>query len=304
MRSCWVWRRPAVSTMQTSAAALPRARDGIEGDRARIGPLRALDQLDAGALRPALELLDGRGAERVRRADDHRLPERLAQVPGELADGRRLARAVDADDEDDGRVRADVDRVVAGAGELGEQLGEPLRERLAADEVALLRLALEALDHLGRRAGAHVGEDQRLLEALPGLLVEVALEERRLHLGAERLARLAHVLAQAAEEAAPALLAHRLGLPGGRGAPGDEEVLPVSGHGAGRIGHAPPHPWSRPARRSGRGSAARARAVAAPLSPAPRSGTSSGGRRAGRPRRRPGAAPGGRRGRGRDGARR
>ena len=44
--------------------------------------------------------------------------ERLAQVPGELADRGRLAGAVDADDEDHGRVGPQVDLVVAGAGEL------------------------------------------------------------------------------------------------------------------------------------------------------------------------------------------
>ena len=133
---------------------------------------------------------------------------------------------------------AEVDRVVAGAGELGEQLGEPRGERLAADEVALLGLLLELRDDLRGRARAHVGVDQRLLQPLPGLLVEVALEQRRLHLGAERLARLAHVLAHAPEEAAPALLALGLGLGGGqRRLAGDEEVVPVARHGAGRIGH-------------------------------------------------------------------
>ena len=54
---------------------------------------------------------------------------------------------------------------------------------LAADQPALLGLALELLDDLRGRAGADVGVDQRLLEALPGLLVEVALEQRRLDLG-------------------------------------------------------------------------------------------------------------------------
>ena len=77
--------------------------------------------------------------------------------------------------------------------------------------VALLGLALELLDDLRGRAGADVGVDQRLLQALPRLLVEVALEQRRLNLGRERLARLAHVLAQAPEEAAALLLALGLG---------------------------------------------------------------------------------------------
>ena len=58
----------------------------------------------------------------------------LAQMPGELADRRRLARAVDADGEDHRRLGAQVDPVgvvVAGARELGQQLGQPRRERLA-----------------------------------------------------------------------------------------------------------------------------------------------------------------------------
>ena len=133
---------------------------------------------------------------------------------------------------------AQVDLVVARAGELGEQLGQAPGERLAAHEVALVGLLLELRDHLGRGAGADVGVDQRLLEALPGLLVQIALEERGLDLRAQRLARLAHVLAHAAEEAAAALLARGLGLgrDGGRPA-GDEQLVPLAGHGAGRIGH-------------------------------------------------------------------
>ena len=109
---------------------------------------------------------------------------------------------------------------------------EPAGQRLAADERAVLGLALEPLDHLGGRAGADVGVDQRLLEPLPGLLVEVALEQRRLHLGRERLAGLAHRAAQAAEEAAPPLGGAGVGgVLGERGAVGDEEVVPVAGHG-------------------------------------------------------------------------
>ena len=134
-------------------AALAAAGDGVEGDRAGIGALGALDELDVGALGPALELLDGGGAERVGGADDDLLAERVAQVPGELADRGRLAGAVDADDEDHRRIGADVDRVVAGAGELGEQLGQPAGQRLAADERAVVGLALEPLDHLRRSCG-------------------------------------------------------------------------------------------------------------------------------------------------------
>ena len=214
-------------------ALLAAAGDGVERDGAGVRALGAAHELAAGALGPALELLDGGGAEGVGGGDQDALAERLLQVPGELADRRRLAGAVDADDEDHGRVGAQVDVVVAGLGEVGEELRQPLGQRLAAGDLALLGLPLEPLDDLRGRARADVGVDQRLLQALPGLLVEVALEQRGLDLGLQRLARLAHVLAHAAEEAAALLLALGLLDRRGRAVARDEEVVPVSGHGSG-----------------------------------------------------------------------
>ena len=91
-------------------AALAAAGDGVERDRPGIGPLRAGDDLAAGALRPALELLDGGGAEGVGGAEHDVEAELALQVPGELADRRRLAGAVDADGHDHRRLVAHVDR--------------------------------------------------------------------------------------------------------------------------------------------------------------------------------------------------
>src|SRR5262249_52951313 len=82
------------------------------------------DELDAGALRPQLELLDAGGAERVRRAEHDRQAELVAQVPGQLPDRGRLAGAVDAGDEDHRRVVPEVDAVLTGPCEVGEQLGQ------------------------------------------------------------------------------------------------------------------------------------------------------------------------------------
>ena len=93
------------------------------------------------------------------------------------------------------------DRVALDARRLREQLPQPARQVLAAAELAALGLGLEPLDDLGGGGRAHVGVDQRLLEPLEGLVVE-RLEDRRLELRAERLARLRHVVAQAPEEAA------------------------------------------------------------------------------------------------------
>ena len=184
-----------------------------------------------------VELLDGGGAERVGRAEQDRLAELALQVPGELADRGRLARAVDADGHDHRRLVAQVDVVVAGAGDAGQQLDEALLQRGAALDLARGRLLLELADDARGRPRADVGHDQRLLEALPRLLVE-RVEQRGLDLGGQRLARLGQVLAQALEEPAAALRLLGVVGRGRRGAravvAGQEEVAPVSGHGARR----------------------------------------------------------------------
>ena len=56
-------------------------------------------------------------------------------------------------------------------------------QRLAALQPAVARLLLELADDARGGRRADVGHDQRLLEALPGLLVDVALQQRRLDLG-------------------------------------------------------------------------------------------------------------------------
>jgi hypothetical protein len=67
------------------------------------------------------------------------------------------------------------------------------------------------------------------LAVVEGLVVE-RLEDRRLQLRADRLARLGHVVAQAREEAAPLGLG-RLGARGlGRVLAGLEELMPGAGH--------------------------------------------------------------------------
>ncbi len=142
--------------------------------------------------------------------------ELVAQMPGELADRRRLAGAVNADGDDHRRLTADVDPTLTDTRRLGEQLDQPLAEHLAALEAAFADFRFERRDDRRRRAGADVRHDQRLLEPFPGVLVEHT-EQRRLDLRAERLARLRHALAQTPEEAAFALRARsarRLGAIG------------------------------------------------------------------------------------------
>ena len=92
-----VCSRPGGVDQHDVALARLAGGDRVEHDRRRIGAGPRADDVDAGARRPDLELLDGRGAKRVGGANQRRLA-RVLDQPRELADGRRLAGAVDADD--------------------------------------------------------------------------------------------------------------------------------------------------------------------------------------------------------------
>ena len=73
--------------------------DRVVGDRGGVAALLRADDVDLRPLGPDLQLLVGRRAERVGRSEDDREPV-LAQLVGQLADRRRLAGAVDPDDQD------------------------------------------------------------------------------------------------------------------------------------------------------------------------------------------------------------
>ena len=100
-----------IASKASAAASAPSAPE-------RLAPRRA----------PQTELLDRRGAERVARREHDRLAF-AGPFCGELGDGRRLARAVDADDEDDEGRLAVVD---------DERLRRPApaRARLRGEDLA------------------------------------------------------------------------------------------------------------------------------------------------------------------------
>src|SRR5215210_4764528 len=141
-------------------AALAAALDRLEGDRARVRALWTGDDVAARALGPAGELLDGGGAERVGRAEHDALAELALEVPGQLADRRRLAGAVDAGDHDHRRRVGEVDAPLPRLGDRGEQLAQAMGERLATLDLARLGLHLQLRDDLRGRARADVGHDQ------------------------------------------------------------------------------------------------------------------------------------------------
>ena len=104
-----MWSRPAVSTMRIVRSASLRGLDGVERHRGRVGARALAHDRHAGPLAPALELLDRRGAEGVAGGEQDLAP-LLAQAPGELPAGRRLAGAVHADHEHHGRPRVESER--------------------------------------------------------------------------------------------------------------------------------------------------------------------------------------------------
>ena len=87
------------------AFARPTGLNGVEDDRRGIGSLLRTHHLDTRPLRPDCQLVDSGGPKRVRRADQGLLPLRTEHA-GELADGRRLPRAVHTDNQDDPGQRA------------------------------------------------------------------------------------------------------------------------------------------------------------------------------------------------------
>ena len=140
------------------AARLGRG-ERVEGDRGGVGALVLLDDLDAGARGPDVELL-GRGrAERVGRAQEHALAGAAVGV-GHLADRGRLADAVDADDHHDVRAlrqrRVEVGRAARVA------LEQQVRDLVADEPVEVGRgdvlvardARLDAADDLDGRGDA------------------------------------------------------------------------------------------------------------------------------------------------------
>ena len=105
----------------------------------------------------------------------------LGEPRGELADGRRLAGAVDADHQDHRGVVADVE---------DRRLPEELRNLVGECLVELRELAsrFEPAHELGGGTDADVAGDERLLESLPVRLV-AGVEHRRSELPCECPAR-------------------------------------------------------------------------------------------------------------------
>ncbi len=135
-----------------------RRADGVEHHRGGIGSFSGPNHIDAGASRPDLELLDGRGTEGIGRADQ-RLLAFMAQRIRQLADGGGLAGAVDADDEGDAWRSGHGDRIVHGSED-----GEQFVLHQIAKAFACLRSLLHGRDDAVGGGNADIGRDQQFFE--------------------------------------------------------------------------------------------------------------------------------------------
>ena len=157
-------------------AARLRRLHRVEDDRRRIGAGRLGDHRHVVALAPDLQLLDRGGAERVAGGEQHLQPSSPAAAR-ELADRRRLAGAVDADDED--HERPACPSITSGRArrrqDLEHRAAQRLQQRVEIARARCVRPVRAVRSSMRfRRLDADVGGDQSRLELVEHAVVDAA----------------------------------------------------------------------------------------------------------------------------------
>ena len=166
----------------------------------------ARDHRAARAAPPDLQLLDRGGAEGVSRHQGHRAA-LGAELARELANGRGLAGAIYARDQNHVRLVGEVERKRARHGlEDVRDLGCERRAHLFIRHLAAELLLAQRLDQIARGLDAEVGRDQRLLEFVQHRPVELAPGEDRADRAGQALRGLGEAGLQAREQPALAAL--------------------------------------------------------------------------------------------------
>ena len=159
-----------VDQYHVGAVGLGRG-ERVEGHRRGVGTHLLADHRRSGAVGPHLQLVDGRGAERVRRADPD-LAARLGELCREFADGGGLAGAVDAHDHHHvglalGGVQPEMfRRAVRILHQRRDFLAQNRLQFRGAHVFVLRHALLDAADDLHGGLHAHVRRDQHLLEVV------------------------------------------------------------------------------------------------------------------------------------------
>ena len=172
--------------------------DGVERDRGGVGTGVAADELRAGAVGPAAQLIDRAGPERVSGANEYRHLIGLEEV-GEFPDERRLPRAVHSHDQENGgsHFRAnDAGIAVARSERRFDRFPERQQKLVLALDESAARLSLDLSHEPEGRGDAEVGLEEDHLEGLQRALDGASTGDRGdvgesdiLYFGPERAGR-------------------------------------------------------------------------------------------------------------------
>ena len=175
-------RRPGGVDEHEVGVAARRRGHRVEHDRTGIGAVLAAHELAAGALGPQPELIGGRGAERVGRGEHH-APALAHLLRRELADRRGLADAVDAHEHPDVRLAGDDAQLAARARveDRDHFVAHQRDEPVGVDDVVGLGPGAHRVEDALRRGEADVGEQHRLFEIVPGVVVDLAAAQAGEH---------------------------------------------------------------------------------------------------------------------------
>ena len=196
-------------------AARLRGLHGVEDHGRGIGARGLRDHRHAVALAPDLQLLDRRRAEGVA-CGEHDLAALVGETTRELADGRGLARAVHADDQDHERTlgRVDHERPADRRHDAEHGLAQRAEQRVEVAEFLARHLPAQAAQDLLRGLDADVGGDEPRLELVEHRVVDAAAGQQVGEVVGEPGVAAVQLRTQAGDEAA--LLRDRFGRGLGR----------------------------------------------------------------------------------------
>ena len=154
------------------AAALVGLVEHVVANTCRVGAAVALDDGDASALAPHIELLDSGSAEGIGRTD-HDVLAAGGHGARDLTDRRGLAGTVNAHKQHAAR-RIGERIALDGHKVLLKLLGQGAAKLRSGLEVLLGRGIAQVIGDLDSDLGAHVTHDEGVLQVLPKILVDLA----------------------------------------------------------------------------------------------------------------------------------
>ncbi len=145
--------------------------EGVEQHGAGIGALVLADDVHPSAVCPDLQLIGGGGAEGIRRAQQHLLALPFQPV-GQLADGRGLAHAVDADHKHHGGGVLHVQGRIAHVQAFAQNIPQGALDLIAGHIHLLIGSLLQLLHRVLGQLHAHVGQDKGFLQIVVKVVVQ------------------------------------------------------------------------------------------------------------------------------------